>query len=841
MSKKFKQSQSKSKPSSPKIQESKNKGFKTPIKKNKNIAEAFAAFNTYFNKYGFYILLFLLVTTALFIFKDFIFFKKLYLFKDIGSDSVNANYPHGYQVAYYMKHVNLIPKWSFYQGMGQNIFPLSITDPYYFILTLLGANNLAYGIGIMEVSKMISAGVLFYLFLRKINLSPFVAVVGAICYSFSSFIVLGSGWNIFSTEAVYLALLLYAFEKLFQDNKIILFPIAIALIAINQPFDLFPVSIFLFIYILFRYYLVHSFNIKRLGLLLAKVAGLGVLGILLSSFFLFADILQMLESPRVGGESSYFSRLLSAPIFGFGDKLHNVTAVMRFFSSDALGTGSDFKGWYNYLEAPLFYFGLINLLLVPQVFHFLDKRKKIIYSIFISLFLLPVIFPFFRYGFWLFTGDYYRIFSLLVVIGLLICSLNALQFIDKEFRVSFLTLAATLILLLIILFYHYFDDQDIISENIQTKATIFLILYSILIALLRFRSAKNVSKTLIAILVCVEMIVFSDITINSRPVVTGEEFKSKINYNDYTKDAVNYLKANDKSFYRIHKEYSSGPAIHRSVNDAQVQNFYGTPSYYSFNQIYYIRFLGELEMIDAKDEVQTRWAPGLIGAPFLHPFASIKYALTKDNKSPLLQGNYDSLTKIGDIIILKNRYALPFGFTYEKYISQSAFHKLSNSQKLITLFRAVVLEDSVIHNTAMSAFNLNDTSLNYTGTDYVNDISALKKDSFNIQLFSENLIKGKIKADNKKILFFSIPFDKGWTIKLDSKEIKPFVANIGFTGIQIDKGEHTVELSFLPRFYNSGALISCIGLFLFLILIIIKYLFDRKKIFIKGENLSPTG
>ena len=158
----------------------------------------------------------------------------------------------------------------------------------------------------------------------------------------------------------------------------------------------------------------------------------------------------------------------------------------------------------------------------------------------------------------------------------------------------------------------------------------------------------------------------------------------------------------------------------------------------------------------------------------------------------------------------------------------------------MTLFRAVVLEDSAIHNTAILPFNLNDTSLNYTGTDYVNDISALKKDSFNIQLFSENLIRGKIKADNKKILFFSIPFDKGWKIKLDGKEIKPFVANIGFTGIQIDKGEHTVELSFLPRFYNSGALISCIGLFLFLILIIIKYLFDRKKIFIKRENLSPA-
>src|SRR5207249_8971699 len=143
------------------------------------------------------------------------------------------------------------------------------------------------------------------------------------------------------------------------------------------------------------------------GLFLVRIAGLGILGVLISSFFLFADILQMLERPRVGGESSYFSKLLSTPILGVGGKMHNATAILRFFSSDIIGTGSFFNGWNNYLEAPLFYFGLINLLLVPQLFQFLDKKRKIIYSGLVLLFLLPVLFPFFRYAFWLFSGDYY--------------------------------------------------------------------------------------------------------------------------------------------------------------------------------------------------------------------------------------------------------------------------------------------------------------------------------------------------------------------------------------------------------------------------------------------------
>src|SRR6185369_9469619 len=107
-----------------------------------------------------------------------------------------------------------------------------------------------------------------------------------------------------------------------------------------------------------------------------------------------------------------------SPMFATGSALHNITAVMRLFSCDLMGTGSDFKGWENYLEAPTFYTGLLSLILFPAVFGFLDKRRKIIYGVFLSFWILPVLFPYFRYAFWLFTGDYYRAFSFFVSLTL---------------------------------------------------------------------------------------------------------------------------------------------------------------------------------------------------------------------------------------------------------------------------------------------------------------------------------------------------------------------------------------------------------------------------------------
>src|SRR5436190_21428618 len=84
-----------------------------PPTKKRHVKEFFPEFTSFFNNYGLYILLFTLALLCFIVFKYFLLFNKLYLFKDIGSDSINANYPHGYQVAYYIHHVGLFPKWSF--------------------------------------------------------------------------------------------------------------------------------------------------------------------------------------------------------------------------------------------------------------------------------------------------------------------------------------------------------------------------------------------------------------------------------------------------------------------------------------------------------------------------------------------------------------------------------------------------------------------------------------------------------------------------------------------------------------------------------------------------------
>ena len=420
--------------------------------------------DTIFKKYNKWITIGFTLILLFIIFHEFIFGSLYYLFSDIGIDSIIEAYPFLYHVSCYM-HSDGFPLWSFAQGMGQNIMSPSLCDPFYWIVYFSGTEHAAYAIIWMEIAKIVLTALVFYNFLKLWNLSYITTIVGTLLYCFSSFMIIGGQWWVFSTEACYLALLLLGFEKLYRQNTGYLLTLAIALFAILNPFRLYIYGIFLIIYFLFKHLTSEEPTLKKFFTVSLKMAGFGFLGIIISSFIFVANCQYLLESPRVGGNFSFFKTLFSIPVFSFERQEHYVTAILRLFSGDLLGNGKNYTGWHNYLEAPLFYIGLLPLLLMPQVFLSSNNRKKIVYASFLIVILIPVIFPFFRYALFLFTGDYYRSFSIFVSLSFLFLGLYALDEIDREYSMNTYVLLGTLFILLLILYFPY--PTEITNINIS--------------------------------------------------------------------------------------------------------------------------------------------------------------------------------------------------------------------------------------------------------------------------------------------------------------------------------------------------------------------------------------
>lgn len=769
---------------------------------------------------GIYVLVGLILALSFIVFKDFILLKNIYLFKDIGSDSVNVVYPNLVELSRYVRNEGF-PQWDFSHGIGKNIFP-SMGYNFFGLFFLLPPDAVAYGIIYVEVLKMLLAGIFYYLYLRTLSLSAFSSIAGGMLFTFSGYMVLGGCWSVFSTEVVFAALLLYAFEKFFKERKWFLLPVAVALMGAHGAFWWFPYAIFFTIYATVRFFQEGDRPVGTLPAFYLKLMGLGLLGGAISAFFAFGNIMNMLQSPRVGGDASYLHALAGQSVFKAASLVEFVTAIGRFFSNDMLGTGSNFLGYNNYLEAPIFYCGLVNLLLAPQIFYFSDKRRKIINAGISLICVLPIIFPFFRWAFWGFTGDYYRTFSFFIVLFVLWFSLQSLSFIDKTGKLNLWLLISTLALLLLALFFPYFDNaKSPIDLNLRNIAAVFLLGYAALISLMGKRKYKGWLQILFLAVVCIELVYFCSITVNKRFIVSAEELRSKTGYNDYSVDAVAWLNSKDSSFFRLVKTYSSGQAVHSSLNDAQVQGYYGTASYDSFNQLYYVKFLGEMGVLNSASEDETRWIHGL-ERPFreiLLTFASVKYVLAKPGID-LSNSGYKLKNIIGNVSIFENDYFLPLGFTYDRYISYDKFKNLPAGVKEQTLLRASVVSVSDIKNFSdIEAFDPIASDEQVNRQNFRKYVNALKEESLTLTEHKQNRLQGNIEINKKKVLFFSIPYDKGWKAWVDGRPAELRLVNIGFMGLPLEPGRHKVVLEFTSPLLYAGGLVSGVGILVYVILL----------------------
>jgi uncharacterized membrane protein YfhO len=88
--------------------------------------------------------------------------------------------------------------------------------------------------------------------------------------------------------------------------------------------------------------------------------------------------------------------------------------------------------------------------------------------------------------------------------------------------------------------------------------------------------------------------------------------------------------------------------------------------------------------------------------------------------------------------------------------------------------------------------------------------------------FTNNKIKGIIELKENKLLFFSIPFDKGWHCLIDGKQTEPILSNIGFCGIELMPGRHNIELFYEPPFFKVSFIATLVGLLLYMLVIFIK-------------------
>lgn len=80
---------------------------------------------------------------------------------------------------------------------------------------------------------------------------------------------------------------------------------------------------------------------------------------------------------------------------------------------------------------------------------------------------------------------------------------------------------------------------------------------------------------------------------------------------------------------------------------------------------------------------------------------------------------------------------------------------------------------------------------------------------------SKNKVFATYDVKQDTSIFFTIPYDKGWSAYQDGKKIEIKQAQTGFMKVDIPKGNGTITLSFIPNGFITGAICSFTSLLLF--------------------------
>lgn len=613
------------------------------------------------------------------LYNKFLLFDRYYIFDDIASDSIVQLFPYIHHLSNYIYEYNAIPFVSFFVGLGMNIFSY-VMEPFYFLVALFGPDNVPAMMGYMHALRVFLAGIFFYLFLKEKGYDNYTSTIFGLLYAFSGRMISQGTWQTYPNEVVGVALFLYAFELLYNNRNKYLLPLAIALLfSLTTSYYFVLYTIIITAYMIFRFYIdnINPFkNIKKVGYIFISY----IIGFSIASPLIITNLIMI----RSGSRSGNFQLLtdidyLKNAVFQITPTIELYTAFFKIFSTNIYGI-TKYLGSRNYLEDPLFYCGILTVILIPLAFNYINKREKIAYTISILLIFLYVFSPFIRNALSGFSGNYYKISSFWIILIMLYIGAHSLSCIIKNKETNKLTLFITILILICLVgILGYNRKFDTIYYYF---IYIFILLYAIMLFMTNDSNIDKIMK-IILVLVIVEIFTMSWETTNIRHTLS----LNNEGYNDGTERAIKYIEEYDKSlFYRIEKDYYT-----KYYADSLIQKYKGTASYNNMaHRKEYNEFVNILNI--NKYQNHSNYNSSIYGNVYLENLFSVKYRIiSNENDIPYL---YEIIGNTGNLYIAKNNLFIPFGIYYTKNINADSFIEASADDKLLNILKYNISNDN---------------------------------------------------------------------------------------------------------------------------------------------------
>ncbi len=472
------------------------------------------------------------VIMCLILYRDFIFGDKLMFYTDVNSETYDS------YLQYYTFCVEQIRSFSweflsFQIDTGQSPYPFIniLADPFNIIsavLTVPFYESIAY----VHIIKILVLWFITYKYLIKVTSNKFASALGSYCIAFSGWMVLWGQHFYMASFLVFTPLCLTKIEDFLRRREKFKLFLVIAFLACINVHLLYQFAFYIVFYTLFRS-IVLNFGIKDTINSALKVICIIVCALLLSSVVAYPSIISIGGSSRTGGTIvEIIATIKNMPLIR--TPFEYFTIISRSFSTNLLGT-SNYIGYGDYYEAPVLYSSILYLLLLPQIIAIQSKKqqKSIYIGVLILVFSLLTLthFSFIFNGFSDFTMRW--TFNIVLmngyILSTIVTSFDKIKIRYVNIVVNMLSgILSSAFMILVLIRFGVIPSSGNVPNVAMGELGIILVITFTYMAIFNTSLNSVKKRSLIMIIVCIELLLISNTTVNMRNVINKEHIQSLI-------------------------------------------------------------------------------------------------------------------------------------------------------------------------------------------------------------------------------------------------------------------------------------------------------------------------
>lgn len=744
------------------------------------------------NRKALCILALALIVSGLLIYWNYVFGNQLFVFNDIGSDTMQQYVMHYQTIINHVRDGNL-SFWDFNNGFGTNLFQLNLFDPtldlLYLTGILTGTEHLLYYLVYLQIFRMMLAGVACYTFLSLFSYGEKSKLLAAYIYGLNGFMMVWGQHYQFGIALTYLPFLLYFLEKSLRTKKFYLPLCVMSCFQIVYSFYLGYMSFAAAgIYLIFRLCYLDGMTVKEKLRLFVKRVGSMLLGIGMGGAALLPGAYVVFGiSSRMENSQGILERIQAA--FTPYPLQYYKTLIWKFFSDHLNGRNQEYNGFLNYYEDTNVFFCTLFLIIAVQYLFLLGRKgqsKKYravgIAAILLSavIFLLPLggiaFNGFASYPTMRFTFTFMPFFALMTA------EVLEHMLVRREISKAGLAVSAAIIT------GGYLWRMTAVEEKLFLGNGVILMVTGICMAAVLFfyagkrsRISSNTVSIMLSVLVAVNLLSEGYTSADNRVTIEKDSEYFQQLYSEDIQNALAYLKETDPSFYRVEKDFESATYC----MDALAQGYRGISTYNSTmngNLLYLLKTYFPEVFWENESHIrfsQFAWNPEFAS------LCGIKYLISKD-PNLTTPGYHRIEQEFGSIYIYQLDIMEGFGKFFSETIPEEEFDSLLEKElPAVAMNRLLVLpkEEEQMNGTGTGIVSMTDTG-------------------------NDGHLVGTIECDSNGYVMFPIPYEGGWSAVVDGQEVELVKADFGFMAFQVEAGNHDFELKFAPPLLKEGLIMS---------------------------------